>query len=51
MTDYRKVNKAELIERLERLQSEENPDADNAELQRRRQNLQVHQVELEMQNY
>ena len=51
MTDYRKVNKAELIERLERLQSEENTDADNAELQRLRQNLQVHQVELEMQNY
>ncbi|MDT8404251.1 ATP-binding protein [Sulfuriflexus sp.] len=51
MTDYRKVNKAELIERLERLQSEDTTDADNAELQHLRQDLDVHQVELEMQNY
>lgn len=50
MVDYQKFTREQLIKELRRLESEQAPSEDAQEIQYLRHDLDVHQVELEMQN-
>ena len=50
MTNYRKLTKAQLIEKLKRLQSEQDGFEDDQRTKSLRNDLNVYQIELEMQN-